>query len=133
MISTTSYKGKVDITFPTTYSKVVVRKETPLSSKNTQKKSSNGTKSSGPDFSRPSSSTYEPIRVIWPYSQSPGAPAAVQSEQDWWLVWKRPIRNGILNRKQGWVSVADWKEVAMGVTDPEPKKSWGDRDDWNTL
>lgn len=71
--------------------------------------------------------------MIWPYALSLVAPATVQSEQDWWSVCKVPIRNGILARRDGWVTMADWKEVAMGVTFPEPEKSWGDRDDWNTI
>jgi hypothetical protein len=60
---------------------------------------------------------------------------AVQSEQDWWTVWKEPIRNGVLGKKQGWVTVEDWKDVILGHVEwPEPKKSWGtSTDDWHTL
>jgi hypothetical protein len=70
---------------------------------------------------------YEAVQVTWPYatssSTSPSTPGsfsnigrrcAVQSEQDWWTIWKEPIRNGVLNKKQGWVTVEDWKEVVMG-------------------
>lgn len=84
-----------------------------------------------------------PIQAIWPYASSSPAVAspsqsnppfstravpqyAVQSEQDWWNVWTEPIRNGVLAKKRGWVTVEDWRDVVLGhVRCPELKKSWG--------
>jgi len=50
-------------------------------------------------------------------------------------VWKGPIRNGVLAKKQEWVTIEDWKDVILGHVDwPEPKKSPGtSTDDWHTL
>ena len=94
---------------------------------------------------------YCPVQAIWPYASSFSAAAstsqsnslfstnagyqyAVQSEQDWWTVWREPIRNGVLAKKQGWVTVEDWKDVILDqVQWAEPKKSWGtSADDWHT-
>lgn len=67
---------------------------------------------------------YHPIQAIWPYASSSPAVVspsksnppfstravpqyAVQSEQDWWNVWTEPIRNGVLAKKRGWVTVED--------------------------
>ena len=96
--------------------------------------------------------TYRPIPALWPYAtSSPAAPStlqsnslfstavesryAVQSERDWWRVWKEPIRNGVLAKKHGWVTAEDWKDVILGqVQLPEPNKSWGtSADDWHLL
>jgi hypothetical protein len=92
-----------------------------------------------------------PVQAIWPNASSFSAAAstsqsnslfstnaryqhAVQSEQDWWTVWKEPIRNGVLAKRQGWVTVEDWKDVILDqVQWAEPKKSWGtSADDWHT-
>ena len=95
---------------------------------------------------------YRPIQAIWPYASSSSAAAstskansvcpttvepqyAVQSEQDWWRVWKEPIRNGVLAKKKGWVTIEDWKDVILGQVEwPAPKKNWGTSvDDWNVM
>jgi hypothetical protein len=90
---------------------------------------------------------YKPIQVIWPYvADSPsssiqqsssmpsnaaaGPQAAIPSQEDWWHLWEEPIRNGVLAKKQGWVTIEDWQDVALdGIRMPEPKKSWGNLSD----
>lgn len=90
---------------------------------------------------------YNAVQVVWPYADSPFASSSmstsqsdsvrrctVQSEQDWLSIWRRPIRNNILKRREGWVTVEDWKEAVMGVEFPEPKKNWGTyADDWQVV
>jgi hypothetical protein len=92
------------------------------------------------------------FKAIWPYALRLSAAAstsqstsllsnivetryAVQSEQDWWDVWKVPIRNDVLAKKHGWVTVEDWQDVILDqVKWPEPKKSWGtSAHDWHTF
>ena len=50
-------------------------------------------------------------------------------------MWKEPIRNGVLAKKKGRVTIEDWKDVALGQFKwTEPKKSWGTSgDDWNVM
>ena len=112
-------------------------------------------KSSAPEISKPptischADRTYDIVQAVWPYAanapdfSSTSGPFShdgstsrclVQSEQDWFKVWKEPIRNGILNKKQGWVTLEDWKETMMGVQFPEAKKAWGtSADDWHLV
>lgn len=134
MISTTRYKGKVSILFPITYSKVIILPERHfIDFAFVAKKWLQRMNPTSLNEAASSTSTYKPVQVVWPYAHSSTGPPVVQSEQDWWTIWKDPIQNGILSRKVGWVTVADWKEAVMGSVVPEPKKSWEERDDCNTL
>lgn len=164
-VLSTKYKGKLEITFPITNSRVVICEQSPnISSPGKLSDTSGKQKKLGRSRPLPEVAdqmtaasfddaiAYRPIQIIWPYATSSSAAAlpsqsnslfsttiepqfAVQSERDWWKVWKEPVRNGVLAKKHGWVTVEDWKDVILGqVKWPEPKKSWGtSADDWHLM
>ena len=158
MVIFTKYKGNIEITFPITYSKVVIlrRGPNPLAAarevssttrKQKWRRRPTPSEANTPIISHNAVYAYDAIQVIWPYasnapspppdstsspSSNPSRQCLVQSEQDWLSIWAEPVRNGVLNKKHGWVTVEDWKEAAMGVKFPEPNKSWGNSvDDWH--
>lgn len=49
----------------------------------------------------------------------------MQSEQDWWASWKGVVRNAVLAKWHGHVTLEDCMNVAMGIEAPEPVKDWG--------
>jgi hypothetical protein len=55
---------------------------------------------------------------------------AVQSEQEWFRIWKEPIRNAVLAKRKGYVTVEDWNDAVMGVKVSEREKGWGGHGDW---
>lgn len=57
----------------------------------------------------------------------------MQSEEEWFNTWKESIRNGVLGRKVGWITLEDWKDVHMcNLRHPQPCKDWGTTsDDWS--
>ena len=71
-------------------------------------------------------STFSPIKkfavvkAIWPYANTatgrPGGlprQCAVQSEDDWWQVWRRVIAMGVLSKRRGWLGTEDVIDMAM--------------------
>lgn len=123
------------MTFPIAFSKVVVLhkgKESPkikTSWRETRVKKDN-------DDDDPTQ-RYDVVQSIWPYATSPPGSApdgslecAVQTEQSWWQIWKVPIRNAVLTKRRGWVTVEDWTDMAMGVKAVEREKEWAASGDW---
>ncbi|KAL2422118.1 hypothetical protein ABEF95_010156 [Exophiala dermatitidis] len=50
--------------------------------------------------------------------------------QDWWREWQPAIRNAVLARRQGWVTVEDWLEARMGVREKDRLMDWGTSGDY---
>ena len=122
LAASTNYQGDLSITFPVTYSKVVVSV-------------GNDPKSFMADIYKliekavTATTRYGMVQSIWPYATS--APdsvdngervCAVQNERAWWRAWQMAIRNGILAKKIGHVTVEDRMEAAIGYRAPERKK-----------
>lgn len=125
LVASTPYTGTLTVDFPIAHSKVVVRKG---------KDESSGSGFLGklilgnnkkPDLNI---KRYDVVQSVWPYATAPPEgktrECAKLSEQGWWEVWKLPIRNSILAKKRGWVTVEDRMEAAM-VLDLPVKKDWG--------
>ena len=106
LISSTSYKGHVTITFPLTHNLVVVR-----SPDKVNRFFSNvtslfvGTKK------------YEVIKSVWPYANiergEPGRRCVVQSEDAWLNDWKSVIKYAVVGRRQGWLTAENKLELLM--------------------
>jgi len=152
MLITTKYKGDIRISFPVTNSKVVVLKESQVpsipeidsrvSSMFKWHPRSKIGEAKQLNLATTEPNAFDTIQVNWPYSteatgsgsQDIGSTLVgtskrclVQSERDWWDMWKGPIKSGVLHKKQGWVTIEDWNDVAMGhVKVPEgADKTWG--------
>lgn len=71
---------------------------------------------------------YESVHVIWPFANVPanerGRRCTVQSEHDWWTGWKDVVRNAVIAKLHGNVTLENRMDVAMGITAPEPAKEW---------
>lgn len=108
LIASTNYRGQVEISFPLTHNKVVL-------------KSSYKQRDILTNLANLFSSTrkYGVVQVVWPYaSVKPGVDGrqfAVQSEENWWADWKDAIRGAVLGRRNGWVTVEDQLEVLMNM------------------
>jgi hypothetical protein len=123
LLSSTSYRGHVTITFPLTHSRVVIRNPDKVNRFfSNVTKVFTGTKK------------YEIIKSIWPYADVPrgdqGRRCAVQEEEVWFANWKDSIKHAVLGRRKGWVTSEDRLEFLM-----EPRV--GERDgkpaDWGTF
>ncbi|KUJ14168.1 uncharacterized protein LY89DRAFT_589743 [Mollisia scopiformis] len=128
LISSTSYRGHVTITFPMTHSRVVVHSPDEVnnffSSVNmffsSITKGHTGTKK------------YEVVKSIWPYADVArgeyGRRCAVQEEEVWFADWRDAIRHAILSKRRGWVTAEDRLEFLMvpkpGKLGPQPA-GWG--------
>lgn len=60
------------------------------------------------------------VRAVWPYAniateQLDSIPRqyAVQSEDDWWQVWRPVIAMGMMSGKSGWLGIEDVMDMAM--------------------
>lgn len=60
------------------------------------------------------------VKAVWPYANTAterpdGIPrrCAVQSEDDWWRVWRPIIAMGVMKRKNGWLGTEDIMDMAM--------------------
>lgn len=101
------YPGKVTVTFPFLYNRVVVE---PYSSKGFF-----GTVSSWMSEKH----KYEVVSSIWPYASSPdtttvnGRRFAVQSEDDWWKSWRQAVQLAVKEKRRGWLSSEHRIEIAM--------------------
>lgn len=121
LISSTSYRGHVTITFPQTHSRVVIRNPDKVNRFfSNVTKVFTGTKK------------YEIIKSIWPYADvargEPGRHCVVQEEEAWFASWRDSIRYAILGKRVGWVTVEDRLEFLMEprVGDREGKPAdWG--------
>ncbi|KAF7171063.1 hypothetical protein CNMCM5623_003530 [Aspergillus felis] len=124
-VASTRYQGVVEVSFPLTFAEVVVRHgaEPKASFKDLFFWSME------PPPKKDPTKRYECIEVIWPFANVPsnetGRRCAVQDEQDWWTSWKDVVRNAVLARRTGYVTLEDRMDVAMGVIAPEPDKNWG--------
>jgi len=119
LISSTSYRGRVTITFPLTHSHVKIHSPDKLNRffSNIQK-AFTGTKK------------YEVIQSIWPYADvergGQGRRCAVQEEEVWFADWKDAIRHAIVAKTKGWVTVEDRLAFLM---EPRPAEV-GKPEDW---
>lgn len=73
-------------------------------------------------------------RSVWPFATVPydadERRYAVQSEKRWWDTWGPPIRDAMLRRKTGWVTVEDWMEYAMGFEAKQKESGGMSNDVW---
>ena len=126
LIASTGYKGIVEVKFPITYQKVVVRTVR------------------HPWIERLSTLTglnagraYDVVVSTWPCVQSGhgtgGSPSQQQGRFDehaWWDMWKGAIQNAVLKQKSGWISIEDVMEAEMGWEAAKPTKAWGAASGW---
>jgi hypothetical protein len=107
LLASTAYRGRVQITFPMTHCKVVIRSPDRVNRLWTNVTSLfSGTK------------RYAVVKSIWPYASVPPGNSdrkfAVQSEEAWFKEWEDAIRRAVLLRRKGWVTVEDRLEFLMG-------------------
>lgn len=131
LVASTRYNGTLTVEFPVTYSKVVVRKGKDESSSGGFLGKLITVKNKKADLNI---KRYDVLQSVWPYATAPAGgktrDCAKLSEQDWWDVWKLPIRNSILAKKRGWVTAEDRMEAAMGLDLPV-RKDWGSGNEWS--
>jgi hypothetical protein len=110
LISSTSYRGHVTLTFPLTHSKVVIH-----SPDKVNRFFSNVTKV----FT--GTKKYEVAKSVWPYADvvrgEHGRRCAVQEEEVWFKDWADAIKHAIMGKRQGWVTAEDRLEFLM---EPRP-------------
>jgi hypothetical protein len=120
LLASLRYHGRLSITFPITYSKVVVQTNDTFYSR---------LLSLVKDINR-----YEIVRSVWPYADVAGGDAqhsaertcALQSETAWWDDWNELIACAILDKRKGWITLDDLMEYAMmPKRDTKPAKDWG--------
>lgn len=112
LIASLRYQGRVQIEFCATHRKVVVlcamnEKSTLYSRVLSLVKEPKG---------------YEVVRSVWPYANMPeeednampGRECAVQSEREWWEDWRLWIARAVVGRHNGWLTLDDMMEGAMG-------------------
>jgi hypothetical protein len=139
LLAQSKYMGTVSITFPSTYSSVVIQKGTPLGQ---TWRSVLSTAASWVTLGKaPVKPTSYNIEVVWPFATSPShSPAAqvaeerkcaVQSEVEWWATWSSAVRNAVLSGRRGWVGSEDWIEAKMGWREEERREDWGASDGGN--
>ncbi|KIX00532.1 uncharacterized protein Z518_10672 [Rhinocladiella mackenziei CBS 650.93] len=155
LVVTARCKGCLEVTFPLHHSKLTILK--PGSAAISSKPVSWSCFSHFAKSITPSSkllgqgqSTCSHFQTIWPYASSPPSSTipisilpsllpprqcAVQSETSWFNTWKEPIRNSIVAKRRGWITIEDWKDVYMSnVHWPQPGRDWGTpAEDWVTL
>lgn len=113
LISSTSYKGHVQISFPLTHSRVVVHSPDKVNRFfSNVAKVFTGTKK------------YEVIKSVWPYADiargEPGRRCAVQEEEVWFADWRDAIRHAVIGKRKGRVTVEDRLEFLM---EPRPEET----------
>ncbi|KAE9370791.1 hypothetical protein N431DRAFT_427147 [Stipitochalara longipes BDJ] len=113
LISSTSYKGHVKISFPLTHSRVVIHSPDKVNRFfSNVAKVFTGTKK------------YEVIKSVWPYADiargEPGRRCAVQEEEVWFADWRDAIRHAVIGKRRGWVTVEDRLEFLM---EPKPEET----------
>jgi hypothetical protein len=135
LLAQSKYMGTVTITFPSSYSSIVVQKGTPLGQ--TWRSVLNTAASWVTMGKAPVKPTSYNVEVVWPFATSPShSPAqgsgerkcAVQSEVEWWGTWSCAVQNAILSGRRGWVGDEDWIEANMGWREAERREEWGASD-----
>lgn len=133
LATATKYRGNLSVTFPIAHSKVtILHGRAPAKDKDPKpwkekllKKHPSG----------PQTQSYEVLQSVWPYASGlPGEGQirhfSAQSEETWWQVWKAPIRNAMLEKRRGWVTVEDWTTAIMGYDAAERKEDWAVTGKW---
>ncbi|KAK0111486.1 hypothetical protein ONS95_001841 [Cadophora gregata] len=125
LISSTSYRGHVTLSFPLTHSRVVVHSPDKVNRFFSDvTKLFTGTKK------------YEVVKSVWPYADiargengGVGRRCAVQEEEVWFADWRDAIRHAIVAKRKGWVTVEDRLEFLM---EPKPGEV-GKPADWGSF
>lgn len=122
LISSTSYRGHVAISFPLTHNRVIIHSPDKVNRFfSSVTKVFTGTKK------------YEVIKSVWPYADVPrgqqGRRCAVQEEEVWFRNWSDSIKHAVMARRKGWVTVEDRLEFLMEPKVPDGVKpaEWGYR------
>ena len=139
LVASTKFQGDLSVTFPLTYSTVIVyagvlpthkSKGTWVEKVN---KSILGSSSSEAVVYSPSK-ICPSVQSIWPYASAApgekGRECVVQSEQEWIQVWKDVVRKGVLDGKRAMLGIEDWREVQMVGVPAEKEKAWGVGRQW---
>ena len=122
LISSTSYRGHVTVSFPLTHNRVVIHSPDKVNRFfSNVAKVFTGTKK------------YEVIKSVWPYADVPrgetGRRCAVQEEEVWFRNWSDSIRHAVMGKRKGWVTIEDRLEFLM-----EPKVAVGEKPaDWGNF
>lgn len=120
LVHSTSYDGRITVTFPLTHCRVVIKNPDRVN-----RFFSNVTKV----FT--GTHKYEVIKSVWPYADVPrgeqGRKCTVQEEEAWLRNWGDSIRHAILSKRKGWVTAEDRLEFLMEPKDSEKTKPapWG--------
>lgn len=138
MIRKTKFVGQIAVTFPVTHSRVEVKSASPASaSKSSQSALKSYMTLSSLSLSSPLPvKDYSFVKVDWPYATTPPGhnqdakltrQYAVESERAWWEKWCAAIRNCVLAKRSGWVTMEDRIEVVMGLDRAVvgPNEAWG--------
>lgn len=127
LVASTGYKGKLTVTFPVTHSNFVV--QCPQNKAWYQ--------AIAAAFQPSQARRYEVVTAVWPYAAlSPddasgqGNAWAVKSEMQFWAEWKDVLKDAILSKRSGWLTIEDHMEFAMsaGWQGKKQTRDW----DWNT-
>jgi hypothetical protein len=122
LVNSTSYGGRVAVTFPLTHCRVVIKNPDKVN-----RFFSNVTKV----FT--GTRKYEVVKSVWPYADvargEHGRKCTVQEEETWLRDWSDSIRQAILGRRRGWVTAEDRLEFLMEpkVADKIKPAPWSDR------
>jgi hypothetical protein len=124
LMASIKYHGRVNIGFPVSHAKVVVQPSA---------KGNNLISAIMSPFVE--TKRYETVVAVWPFASlepalrhDSGQPTewAVQSESAWLNSWKPLIVESALAGRQGWITLEDCIEYAMGSTDElRTLKPWG--------
>ena len=106
LISSTSYRGQVLVSFPLSHNKVVIHSPDKVNRFfSTVTKAFTGTRK------------YEVVKSIWPYADvakgEQGRRCAVQEEEVWFRNWSDSIKHAVMAKRKGWVTAEDRLEFLM--------------------
>lgn len=75
---------------------------------------------------------YELVETVWNLgngseeeNEHNDADVGLRAGQEWWQAWASTIRNAMIMKHKGNVSIDDWIETRMGRIEPEPRVEWG--------
>lgn len=139
LVASTKFRGALSVTFPVTYSTVIVH----AGALPNHKSKGFWVEEINKKISAPSSSeavidsstkTYPSVQSIWPYASAApgekGRKCVVQTEQEWMQVWKDALRKAVLDGRRTKLGVEDWRKVRMGGVPVEKEKAWGIGRQW---